>query len=985
MSLHRYSTPIELTTFHNNNDSCDRFRTNKKLKRSPSNSSIGRGNNFSPSTGSEANQWSCPHCGKLFYQNSNFKNHIRTHSDERPHVCDLCSIGFKERYHLKKHVLYKHTDDLKETCRKCGKRFKDSTAVRAHERIHSELRPYACGLCGKNFKTSECLWHHENRSKTCGKAILKQQQQQALLQGTSVPFKRPRRSRIVNNNINNNINNLNNTCNNNNVESFKTTFVGTRNENQKVYQLKTAPMNKGEKLLAANNISNNAINKDIYLINNKKFEKNNLNSLNSLNNSNDNLSKGEEGMFEQMMQEIDDSIFEDVNKELIFPNDEFLLTSQIPLFSSDSINVDNNNNIYSFSVNSLSTTNSISTECFNKTIGETTDNFNENNTNNNENEENLEERPHKCGECGQGFKLKVHLKKHILYRHSSEYPCECSICGKRFKDSSAVRLHERIHSTERPFSCPCGKSFKTKENLWGHKNRGPCDLRYAGTNNLKDTSSANIIKESSEEIYTEEKIETNTEGNEEVSGRKISIKLAPVSIQNDKTHPSVEQITFPKNNILKIKSIYNGSNNSDINKNHTDKTIVNGAPKAINLINNKNNKPTNKQFILNTSALKTLKINKNNNLGQLGNLVIPPNSQASQPAIPTAVVAPILRSIQNAVCSRNNDEQNINNIESQSPNDCGSLQKSKDETGQINSASTDNIGSKHGFSLENKNEVAGANTGNDDQKVNKTNEPMIFKINDNYAIILPTSLFFGNTNINKVDTNISNIKSTIENSNNNTNNSNTNLNIKNTKIQSVNNSVKSTKNDTEEKQNDNEEISKHELKVVGEVYSNFNNDAYNNFNENKETSEQKNGLISSKSTEEKNKKVTNLKIGSKNNDNGSHKEDEKLFETSESVKSFYNGFSLLSSTASLPTSHSSNNLELHQATFSEDEAFNTFLEQLSKEEPGLVMDRDSFTIGGDVVVEGGDFIANAEDLVVEGPWLMNESFLSDLSLPDRFI
>jgi len=53
----------------------------------------------------------------------------------------------------------------------CGKRFKDSTAVRAHERTHSDERPYACPRCEKTFKTSECLWHHENRSKTCGKSL----------------------------------------------------------------------------------------------------------------------------------------------------------------------------------------------------------------------------------------------------------------------------------------------------------------------------------------------------------------------------------------------------------------------------------------------------------------------------------------------------------------------------------------------------------------------------------------------------------------------------------------------------------------------------------------------------------------------------------------------------------------------------------------------------------------------------------------------
>jgi len=45
---------------------------------------------------------------------SNYKNHIRTHSDERPFVCHVCSIGFKERYHLKKHTLFKHTGEFNE-------------------------------------------------------------------------------------------------------------------------------------------------------------------------------------------------------------------------------------------------------------------------------------------------------------------------------------------------------------------------------------------------------------------------------------------------------------------------------------------------------------------------------------------------------------------------------------------------------------------------------------------------------------------------------------------------------------------------------------------------------------------------------------------------------------------------------------------------------------------------------------------------------
>ena len=114
------------------------------------------------------NGWTCKLCSKSFAHNSGFKNHMRTHSNERPYICQLCDIGFKEKYHLKKHNLFIHSTELPEKCKFCGKRFKDSTAVRAHERIHSDARPFGCRRCGKSFKTSECLWHHEHRSKSCG-------------------------------------------------------------------------------------------------------------------------------------------------------------------------------------------------------------------------------------------------------------------------------------------------------------------------------------------------------------------------------------------------------------------------------------------------------------------------------------------------------------------------------------------------------------------------------------------------------------------------------------------------------------------------------------------------------------------------------------------------------------------------------------------------------------------------------------------------
>lgn len=161
-------------------------------------------------TSSAPEQWSCPVCEKTFVQNSNFRNHVRTHSDKRPYVCLVCLIGFKERYHLKKHMLFKHSPgQLNEACRLCGKRFKDLTAVRAHERTHSDARPYQCSRCSKMFKTSECLWHHQNRSKTCGRMVSTgsrsrsscSREVNASTGGHSPSKRRQRRSRAVRHDI----------------------------------------------------------------------------------------------------------------------------------------------------------------------------------------------------------------------------------------------------------------------------------------------------------------------------------------------------------------------------------------------------------------------------------------------------------------------------------------------------------------------------------------------------------------------------------------------------------------------------------------------------------------------------------------------------------------------------------------------------------------------------------------------------------------
>lgn len=56
------------------------------------------------------------------------------------------------------------------------------------------------------------------------------------------------------------------------------------------------------------------------------------------------------------------------------------------------------------------------------------------------------ERRHPCRECGKRFKQMSHLKVHQRQRHSSERPYACDVCEKRFARGCDLNRHSRSHS-----------------------------------------------------------------------------------------------------------------------------------------------------------------------------------------------------------------------------------------------------------------------------------------------------------------------------------------------------------------------------------------------------------------------------------------------------------------------------------------------------------------------------------------------------------
>ena len=126
----------------------------------------------------------CNICGTGFPFQSHLDVHLRTHSGERPFLCNICDQKFACLATLRQHQHLIHSSEKPHKCDVCDKRFKRRSDVNRHRVMHTGEKKYECEVCGKKFTRNTSLWEHRashpeleasqrNKCDTCGDGFLR--------------------------------------------------------------------------------------------------------------------------------------------------------------------------------------------------------------------------------------------------------------------------------------------------------------------------------------------------------------------------------------------------------------------------------------------------------------------------------------------------------------------------------------------------------------------------------------------------------------------------------------------------------------------------------------------------------------------------------------------------------------------------------------------------------------------------------------------
>ena len=101
----------------------------------------------------------CKKCGKMYRSSYALKLHFVTHSGKMPYSCDLCEKAFTNARSLTMHMKI-HTGEKPFKCPVCGISFTQSGSLKVHLERHKGVKKHECHICGRTFSYINSLRGH---------------------------------------------------------------------------------------------------------------------------------------------------------------------------------------------------------------------------------------------------------------------------------------------------------------------------------------------------------------------------------------------------------------------------------------------------------------------------------------------------------------------------------------------------------------------------------------------------------------------------------------------------------------------------------------------------------------------------------------------------------------------------------------------------------------------------------------------------------